>query len=262
MNEKLKNYLGWAIIVSLLSLAGAAWHYVNVYDRSIEPSSFRSFTASGEGKVVLVPDIAQFSFSVLTEGGADIAKLQTENSEKINRAIKFLKEQDLADKDIKTESYNLSPRYQNVSCGFPVPGGPRVCPPPSIVGYTISQTVSVKIRKDNFDKIGRLLAGVIEQGANTVSELNFSIDDPAAAENEARAEAILQAKEKAEAVARAAGFSLGQLLAIEEGIVAPYRKSVFAESGLAAGAAPLPPPDIEPGVQEIRVNLSLRYEIK
>lgn len=262
MTEKLKNYLGWVIIISLLILVGSAWRYVTAYSRSIQPSSFRSFSASGEGKVVIVPDIAQFTFSVITEGGPDIGKLQTDNTTKINQAIDFLKKRGVDQKDIKTENYNLSPRYQNVVCGNQFGDFARVCPPASIVGYTISQTVSVKIRKDNFSKIGAILAGVVESGVNNVSQLNFTVDDPIAAENEARAEAIAEAKMKAKSVARAAGFSLGQLLGIDEGYSMPKIYSMSADMGRGgAMSESAPAPSIEPGSQEVRVSVTLRYEI-
>lgn len=260
MSDKLKNYLGWAVIIGLLVLAGAVWRYVGAYERSIQPSSFRSFAVSGEGRVVVVPDIARFTFSVITEGGTDIGKLQTDNTAKINQAISFLKDQSVDVKDIKTENYNLSPRYQNVICNPRANEATRVCPPPLIVGYAINQSVSVKIRKDNFGKIGDVLTGVIRQGANNVSQLNFTVDDKTLAENEARAQAIAEAKVKARTVAKAADFSLGKLLSINEddGYDASKIYSLEASRGRAAAATA---PVIEPGSQEIRVNVTLRYEI-
>ena len=82
MSESIKNYLGIAVAAILLVFAYAAISYVNSYSQSIEPSAFRSFTVSGEGKITAIPDVAQFNFSVITEGGKDIAKLQKENTEK------------------------------------------------------------------------------------------------------------------------------------------------------------------------------------
>ena len=92
MTEKLKNYLGWVLIISILLVAFSAWRYVSAYARSIQPASFRSFSASGEGKVVVVPDVAKFTFSVITEGDTDISKLQTSNTDcktRINRRRLF-----------------------------------------------------------------------------------------------------------------------------------------------------------------------------
>lgn len=256
MNLKLKNYLGGAIIVSVLVLTFSAWSYVNFYGKSIQPSSFRSFSVSGEGKVTAVPDVAEFDFSVITEGEKDIASLQKENTEKTNKAIGFVKSSGVEAKDIRTKNYNLSPRYKNFNCG----NGAVVCPPPEIVGYSIIQVIEVKVR--DFGKIGDILSGVIQNGANSVSALFFRIDNPAQKESEARAAAIAEAREKAKAVAKAGGFKIGRLLSIDEN--APpifYRDFSVAGKGVP-DAAPMPLPEIEPGSQEIIVNVFLRYEIE
>src|SRR3989344_2616116 len=102
MSEKMKNYLGLALIVGVLATSFAAWSYARSYGDSIEPSSFRSFTVTGEGKVVAVPDGA----------GSNIAKLQAINTEASNRAIAFVKEQGVDSKDVKTEGYVIEPQYQ------------------------------------------------------------------------------------------------------------------------------------------------------
>lgn len=261
METKYKNYFGIAGVVALFVFAYAAVSYVNSYSKSIEPSSFRSFSVSGEGKAIAVPDVAEFTFSVITEGGTNLAALQKENTEKTNKAIAFLKANDIDKKDIKTANYGINPRYQNSDCGPVFYGGnlPKQCPPPEIVGYSINQTVSVKIR--NFDKIGAVLSGIVQNGANSVSGLSFTVDDRAKLQDQARAEAITKAKARAELIAKAGGFGVGRLLGIEEGGIAP----IFYERGLSVdgkGGATLPAPVIEPGSQEITVNVVLRYEIR
>ncbi len=265
MNEKTKTYLGWAIIIAVLIVAGGVWSMAKTYSKSQEPGTYRSFAVSGEGKAVGVPDVAEFTFSVINEGTKDITTLEAANTAKVNKAIDFLKARNIKSEDIKTEVYSLEPRYQSTLCR-PLPYGsnePTVCPPPTIVGYTVRQTVLVKVRKDDFAALGELLSGVIESGANTVSQLNFTVDDPVKLENEARTEAVAKAMAKAEALADAGDFNLGRLLSVEEGGVTPfYGKSAraFDESFLAT--ASVPAPVIEPGSQEVSVFLTLRYEIK
>ena len=75
MNTKIKNALGVVIILVLLLSGYASYQYVNAFSRSIEPSSFRSFSVSATGEVVSIPDIAQFTFSVTTQGGTDLADI-------------------------------------------------------------------------------------------------------------------------------------------------------------------------------------------
>lgn len=263
MTDKTKNYLGWAIIGGIVIFAVAALWYVSAYARSIEPSAYRSFSVSGEGKVITVPDIARFTFSVVNEGGKDIAALQQDNTKKVNAIIDFLKSKKVASKDISTEQYNLEPRYQTSNCGWRANGSePAICPPPTIVGYTVTQTVAVKVR--DLTKVGDVLAGVVAQGANTVSQLTFTIDDPAKAEAEARGRAIKQAQEKAQAMAQAGDFRVGRLLSIEDGNYYPerlYKSAAFGIGG-ADTSESVPVPTIEPGSQEVQITVIARYEIE
>ena len=82
MTEKIKNYVGGAIILALVGVTLAAWSYVSSYNDSVNLNRERSFTVQGEGKVVAIPDVAAFTFSVLTQGGKEIAGLIRENTEK------------------------------------------------------------------------------------------------------------------------------------------------------------------------------------
>jgi len=257
MDNKIKNYLGIAIVVAIFIFAAGYLSYVNSYSKSIEPSSFRSFTVSGEGKVTAIPDVAQFTFSVIVQGGKDTAALEKENTEKTNKAIAFLKAQNIDVKDIKTISYNLEPRYQYYDCDRIISDS-KPCPPPEIVGYTVTQTVSVKVR--DFSKIGDVFSGVIENGANSLSQLSFTIDDPTSVENQARDEAITKAREKAKLVAKAGGFRVGRLISIEEGYIPLYDYGLGG--GVTKAESAPSTPTIEPGSQEVTVNVTLRYEIQ
>lgn len=263
-NQPGKKYLYIFIGVILLAFSYASISYVRSYGDSLDPSFTRSFSVSGKGKVVAIPDIAQFSFSIITEGGSNIASLQKENTDKANAIIGFIKSKDVAKEDIKTQGYSVSPRYQYFNCSprpyFENEGGVEPCPPPEIVGFTISQDVVVKVR--NFDITGDLLAGVVEHGATSVSQLFFTVDDPTALEQEAREEAITKAKEKARATARAGGFRLGKLLSLSEGGFTPiYYKGLETAVSYGKGGE-LPAPTIEPGSQDITINVTLVYQIK
>lgn len=258
MNDKVKNLLGLAITLTVLILAYAAVRFVGSFDKSIQPGTFRSFSVTAEGKAVSVPDIAQFSFSVITQGGTNVVSLQKNNTEKVNKVIVFVKSKGVETKDIKTQSYSVEPRYQYRKC----PDDGSACDPPDIVGYEIHQSVLVKVR--NFDVIGDLLAGIVNEGANSVSQLSFTIDDPTEVQNQARGEAIVKAKKKAKSIAEAGGFKIGRLLSIEEGFypgpIPAYGRG-FETFAMESQAA-LPPPTIEPGSEEVSINVTLRYEIE
>ena len=260
MTQKIKDYLGVAIIIAVLALGVAALSYVHTYSRSSEPNNYRSFSVTGEGKVVAVPDIASFSFSVTTQGGPDLGALQKDNTDSVNSALTFVKSKGVADKDVKTEGYNVEPRYQTYNCTPSILGAVSPCPPSEIVGYTVTQSVQVKVR--DFAKIGDLISGVVEHGANTVSSLQFTLDDPSKAQSGARAEAIIKAKEKARSIADAGGFRIGKLLSIDEG---GYPQPMYMNElggGYAGVSMKAAAPVIEPGSQEVSVTATLRYEIR
>ena len=253
-----KALLNLAATVSILVVAYAAWSYSRDFGQSIDPSSIRSFSVSAEGGVVTVPDIATFTVGVISAGdGNNLESIQEDNTNKANKIIDFLKSNRVDSKDIKTTQFNISPRYESIRCSY-TPGS--VCPPAKIVGYTVTQTVTVKIR--DFDKIGDILGGLTDKGANAVSGLSFGIDDPKNAESEAREKAIEEAEEKAKDVAKSAGFRIGKLLGISESGTRPpmYYARATVESldtGFDGSA-----PSIEAGSQEVKVNVTLTYEIK
>lgn len=258
MNNLIKNIIGIAAIVAIAAFAYIGWQYVKVYDRSSEPTNYRSFYVQAEGEAVGIPDVAQFTFQVISEGSTDIAETQKDNTEKMNGIIEYLDTQGIDKKDVKTYNYNINPRYSVSRCED------RVCPPPKIVGYTVTQSVQVKIR--DFDKISPVLKDIVDKGANSVSQLSFTIDDPTSLQDEARSKAIAKAKAKAELIAKDAGFSVGRILEINENF---YAAPMYARAGIAEMAVSYdmdegmaaPAPSIEPGSEEVTVNINIRYEI-
>lgn len=254
MDKLVKNLLGLAVILALFLLVFAAFWYVAVYSRSILPE--RTFAVTGEGEVVTVPDVAEFTYITVTEGELDLDVLQEANAGKINKANSFVKESGVDEKDIKTTSYSITPRYQYYRCDLLANGEP--CPPREIVGYAVRQSVSVKVR--DFSVVGDILSGVVERGVNSISGLSFSIDDLTEARNEARKEAMKKARDKAKAIAKAGGFGVGRLISVRENNTSPYQpvfRADFAEASVGGGV-----PSVEPGSEEVRVNVTLTYEIR
>lgn len=235
----------------LLALAGVVYAYQ--YKRSIDKTfPNKTFTVDGMGEIDSTPDVATFSATVVSEGGQNVSAVQKTNTDKMNAVNEFLKKQGIDKKDLKTGQYSVSPRYNSTPC---VAGS---CPPPSIVGYTVTQTLEVKVR--NTEKVGDLLAGVVTSGANTVSEIRFVMDDEDAAKAEARAEAIDKAKAKAEAIAKAAGFRVGSLISLYE-MSDPVQPFGIGGGGEMALKVNLASPVIEPGTQATKVQVNLTYEI-
>ncbi|NQU77110.1 SIMPL domain-containing protein [Candidatus Falkowbacteria bacterium] len=209
--------------------------------------STHQITISAEGKVTAIPDIATFNIGIITEN-KDVAIAQKENTEKMNAIIEELKKLDVDKEDIKTTVYNIYPRY-NYNQGRQ-----------TLRGYEVNQSVQVKIR--DLDKVGETIGKAGDLGANNVSGLNFTIDEPETLRQQAREQALKKAKEKAESLAKVAGVKLGKLVTFSESgspSAYPLYGLDFAESdsvGRGGGS-----PEIESGSLDITVTVSVSYEV-
>lgn len=242
---------------ALLMLGFAALAYVYQYGHSLEqvyPN--RTFSVQGEADIETPNDIAFFTASVTTEGEGDTTKLQAENTEKMNKIQAFLAEQGIEKSDLKTTNYSMNPRYSYPNC---LPGTP--CPQPTINGYAITQSLEVKVRDVN--KTGELLAGIVPAGANSVSGVSFITDDDSQARQEARKEAFMDARHKAEEMARAGGFGLGKVVTVYEDNAVPMQPMMDAGyGGMAMSEKAVAAPTIEPGVERGKIQVTITYEIR
>lgn len=220
-----------------------------------------TISVSGYGEVFAVADIATFSFSVVSQKST-VAAAQQDATAKINAISAYLKEQGVEAKDLQTTDYNVYPQYDYQSAVCPASG---YCPPGRQVlrGYEVRQTTSVKVR--DLAKAGDLLAGVGTKGATEVSSLAFTFDDPQQSQDEARAEAIADAKEKANELARQLGVSIVRVVSFDEsgGTPGPYPYAKLESATAGRGAADAAvAPQLEVGQNKVTSNVSVTYEIR
>ncbi|MCR4281300.1 MAG: SIMPL domain-containing protein [Candidatus Kaiserbacteria bacterium] len=219
-----------------------------------------TISVNGEGEVFAVPDTATFSVTV-REKAKEVKDAQDAATKKGNNIIAYLKEGGVEEKDIKTVDYSVNPDYEWSQGVCPQAG---YCPPGKqvLVGYQVSQTLSVKVRDTK--KAGDLLSGVGSRGATEVSGLSFTIDDEDALKAEARDKAIAQAKEKAEVLAESLGVSLVRVVGFYEnegGRPIFYEKAALG-MGMGGDSAVSPAPEIPVGENKIVSNVSVTYEIR
>lgn len=249
-NTLQKNLLNWLLViltaVGILVLVYAGFAVKN-WSSSLLP--VRTIMVNGEGETILKPNVSVVSFSVVSEG-KDVVALQNENNTKIKQAIAFVKNQRVEDKDIKTSGYNLSPRYvYNPKTGQS-----------SIDGYNLTQTVTVKIR--DLNNVNKILGGLPSLGINQISGPNFSIDDLENYLSEAREKAFKNAREKAEEQARFNGVRLGRVVTFSEGSRGNYPGPIYLEAMGKGGDMGSVPPTIESGSEEVKVTVTVTFEIK
>ena len=223
-----------------------------------------TLAVSGHGEILAVPDIATFSFSVVSVKET-VAVAQADATGRANTVTTYVKSQKIDPKDIQTTDYSVNPQYeyQNAACPSQVQnaGVPTYCPPGKQVlkGYEVRQTTTIKVRDTS--KAGEILAGVGAKGVTEVSGLTFTFDDPTLAQTQARDKAIVEAKQKAEVLARSLGVSLVRVVAFSEnnGGYAPRAVSYSATSqGMDAKAVA---PEISTGQNKVTNDVSITYEI-
>jgi len=250
-NTELKKYF-WSILnlllIVLVILGIFSMSALRRYTDSI--SSNRTISISAEGKTVVTPDLAKFNFSVVTEG-KDTVKISEENTGKMNKAIDYVKSQGIEAKDIKTAGYSLSPKYEY----------DEKKRESYISGYTLTQTVYVQIR--DFSKISGILGALPGFGINNISSLSFTIENQDASLKVARDQAFEKALAKAKEMAKQNGVRIKRVVTFSD-----YQNNypIYAKSmsyGMGGGVAEemAPAPSIEPGSQEVTVNVSITYEI-
>ncbi len=204
---------------------------------------------NGEGKVNAVPDIATLSLGIEAEEKT-VAEAQAQASVAMDRIMDALKDNGVAEKDIQTQYFNIyrvtrwDPETQNEV----------------VTGYRVTNMVTVKIRR--IDKVGTIIDAVVKAGGDLtrINNVGFSVDDPSPYYKEARAEAMVDAKTKANYLAELAGVSLGKPTYISESsyYIPPVRSDIYYK-GTEAEVAET---SISPGELEITVNVQIAYDIK
>jgi len=232
------------VLVILFGLVGTGT--MIRYSHSIAPS--RTITVSGEGKTEVIPDIAYYSFSVVTRG-QNLTKVQQENTAKMNKAIEFVKTQGVKSADIKTTAYNPGLVY-----AYDEKSGKQ-----TVDGYELTQTVRIKIR--DLGSVGVILNGLVESGVNQAGSLSYSIEDPEAQRGVARQEAFNNAFMKASQMAGQNGVKIARVINFSEYSNSPSPMYSAKASFVSAGAG-RDVPNMEAGSEEVIINVSVTYEIR
>ena len=211
------------------------------------------FSMTGDGKVTAVPDMARVLLEVRTKEKTAAAALRA-NTQAMRRVFDTLKKRfGIADKDMATSGFDISPVYFTPRDERGRPSGPA-----RLVGYTVRNQLQVTVR--DLNRLGGLLDAVVQSGANRVQGIYFDLSNREKLLNEARRKAVADAKAKAELYAQAVGFRLGPVVEVREGGIAPVpvRRMRFAAKAVAMEAsAPVP---VARGEQQVRVSVTITWE--
>lgn len=214
---------------------------------SISTMKSDSFTVQGVGEATGIPETAQFSVGV-TKTATTVEVAQEQTNTAMNTIIEELKKLGIEEKDIKTSNYNVNPNIDFQS------GTQRT------TGYTVSANLDVTIR--DTDKANQALDAATKSGANVVNGVNFvlSDEDKQKLEEEARKEAIKNAKEKAESIANDVGIKLGKIINVainQDSPVMPFDAKLETANVARGGGTDT---QLQPGENKVTVTVSLSYE--
>jgi uncharacterized protein YggE len=201
-------------------------------------------TTSGEAQVRLTPDRATVLVGVQTRG-ATAAAAGTSNARIQKAILDTLKAMSLGPDQLATQNYSVNPEMQ-----YPPTGGPG-----KVVGYTVSNVVRVELRR--VEQVGPVIDASLAKGANQINSVQFTSSTAAEARRTAMGDAVRDARADAEALARAAGGTLGPVIEITSS--APPIRPMYAEVAMRSAAKAIDTP-IEPGEQVISASVSVVWQ--
>jgi uncharacterized protein YggE len=211
------------------------------FAQSPEP---RTLTMTGHGEVKAVPDQVEVTAGVTTNATTAAGALSA-NTAHMKTVFAALTRLGVPEKNIQTANFSVSPQYT---------GGANN-EAPRLTGYQVSNSVSVRL--EDVSRLGGALDALVTAGANQMNGIGFSIKDPAPMLTAARTQAVADAKARAETYARAAGVTLGPVLAINQGgndVPRPMPKVMY----MARAAGPVP---VAAGEESVTADVSIVWEI-
>jgi uncharacterized protein YggE len=235
-----------AAALSLVLTAGAAPAAL-AQDVTTSDAMFRATTLNlaASGEIKAAPDMASISLGVMTEAKTAQAAMQA-NAARMTEVMAALRKAGIAAKDIQTSGLNLNAQYvyeQNV--------------PPRLTGYRASNQVTVIVH--DLTKLGAAVDATVSAGANQVNGISFGLNDPTAAENAAREDAVKTLQAKAELYAKATGYRVGRLVSLSEGGGYTPRPPVPMMAYASKREAMDTP--VSPGELDVRIEVSGLYEL-
>lgn len=234
-------------IAPLALIGSLAFFVAPALAETAPDAAFRAttFSLAATGETRVAPDMATISLGVQTEN-ATAAEALKANGARMTQVMAALRKAGIAERDIQTSGLTLNPQYayeQNQ--------------PPRLTGYQASNQVSVAVR--DLSRLGQAVDATVSAGVNTVGAISFGLQNPQAAEDAARLDAVKTLQTKAELYAKATGYKIVRLVNLGEGggytpappmPVFAMAKREMADSTPIAG-----------GELKVRIDISATYEV-
>jgi uncharacterized protein YggE len=214
---------------------------------SITTTKNTLFTVQGTADAIIIPDTDLISLGV-TKDAAKVESAKNQVNTIINRITDDIKKLGVDVKDIKTTNFSVNPQYDYIT-------GRN-----EVKGYTVSADIQVKVKP--IEKANNVIDVATKDGATQVGGIQFVVDDQKQKEleNQARKDAIKNAKDKAQSIAQAAGIHLGRIVDVQENPTSYPQPYPMVNTMKADSAAAAPETQLNPGENKITSTVSLSYE--
>ena len=188
-------------LLILFALVFQAWAQVTpIEDDSRTPL----VSVNGKGRVRVRPDFVEITVGI-DQRGKTVKQLQDDVDAKSASIISYLKRNGVKDRDVQTSQVNLSPYYSYTGSEY---GSTQVD------FYTATKSVTFVLR--DISRYEKVLSGLYKLGVNTVSGINFKVDDAQAQKQEAKRRAVAQARKIAEALTEGLNVTVGKVYSLDD----------------------------------------------
>ena len=212
------------------------------------PAAAPALSVLGEGVVIAQPTTARITLGT-DVFMASLAAAQAEASTRMDAVVQKLKASGIPDSDIRTVSLSITPQYDT-----------RDQNQPTLRGYQVQNLVEA--RSQNVGGLGQLIDDVVSAGATRVLGITFEAGDMQALKDQARDQAMQNARAKAEQLARDSGVSLGRPTLVEESDTGGATPTRAQPAPAPAALAAAPPPPVQPGELQVRTTVRVVWAIQ
>ncbi len=239
LNPLVKTLI-WPVVILVIT---AGFFYFKPWQQ--KPT--QSISVSAIGTATTTPNVAKITATIESKN-QNLDKAREQTNQKVASIIEKLKAAGIEEKDIKTNNLSAGPGYETMI--YPAPNGPN----------TNQFQTSLEITIRNFDKADEIIQLLTQNGATNLYGPNLTIDDANLdkAKSKAREDAVTNAKQKAQELAKASNGKVGKVIKISEQGDYDYPQPMFAIGGadLKEKAS-----SIQPGQDKVSITLLVDFAL-
>ncbi|HEY6516870.1 MAG TPA: SIMPL domain-containing protein [Steroidobacteraceae bacterium] len=237
------------LLAAVALTAASSWAFAQSYPGSPSgpPARPATIQVTGHAQIPETPDRVYIDIGVSTQA-RESQTAAAQNANRLAVVIAAVKRAADPGTQLTTTEYSISPDYVD----------PRDGSTPTLIGYTVSNVV--RVRLDDLRKVGDVIDAATRAGSNDVRDIRFALRDEQAPRSEALREAALNARQDADTLAGALGLRVVRVLSVDEQspMIEPIAMGGIRVFAQARSAVPTP---IEAGTLDVGATVTLTVEV-